>query len=67
MPAQASAASGAPTVLNRRPTISAMASTVSSSTQKRSRWMIWLWAYSAGIGPVTPTTSSAGWLRYQCT
>ena len=67
VPAQASAASGAPTDLNRRPTISAMASTVNSSTQRRSREMIRLWSYSAGIGPVTPTTSSAGWLRNQCT
>ncbi len=42
-----------------------MASTVNSSTQNTWSWMIWLCAYSAGIGPVTPTTWSAGWLRYQ--
>ena len=28
---------------------------------------ILLWSYSAGTGPVTPTTSSAGRLRNQCT
>src|SRR5260370_959355 len=43
-----------------------MASTVNSSTQTMWSWMIWLCAYSAGIGPVTPTTWSAGWRRYQC-
>ena len=67
MPAQASAASGAPADLNRRPRISAMASTVNSSTQNTWSWMIWLCAYSAGIGPVTPITSSDGWFRYQRT
>ena len=65
--AQARVASGAPTDLNRRPTISAMASTVNSSTHKMSFPMIWLWSYSAGTGPVTPTTWSAGRLRNQCT
>ena len=63
--AQASAASGAPTDRKRSPTISAMASTVNSSTHKMSRPMIWLCSYSAGTGPVTPTTWSAGRPRYQ--
>ena len=40
-----------------------MASTVNSSTQTTWSWMIWLCAYSAGIGPVTPTTWSAGWFE----
>ena len=65
--AQASVASGAPTDRNRRPTISAMASTVNSSTQRMSLPMTWLWSYSAGTGPVTPTTWSAGLLRNQRT
>ncbi len=56
MPAQVSVASGAPADLNRRPTISAMASTVNSSTHWMSFPMTWLWSYSAGMGPVTPTT-----------
>ena len=42
-----------------------MASTVNSSTHKMSRPMIWLCSYSAGTGPVTPTTWSAGRPRYQ--
>ena len=67
VPAQASVASGAPTDLNRRPTISAMASSVNSSTHKMSFPMIWLWSYSAGTGPVTPATWSAGRLRNQRT
>ena len=41
-----------------------MASTVPSSTQNTWSWMIWLCAYSAGIGPVTPITWSVGWFRY---
>ena len=43
-----------------------MASTVPSSTQNTWSWMIWLCAYSAGIGPVTPITWSVGWFRYWC-
>ena len=65
--AQVSVASGAPADLNRRPTSSAMASTVSRLTHSMSFPMIWLWSYSAGTGPVTPTTWSAGRLRNQCT
>ena len=55
-PAHASAATGARTDRNLTPTISAIASTVNSSTQPRSRLMICPCSYCAATGPVTPTT-----------
>ena len=57
VPAHNSAASGASSDRSLTPTITAIASTVNSSTQSRSRLMISPCSYWAATGPVTPTTS----------